>query len=141
MAVAAIIYEKLDERLHSFDVRPVNNSSSVARCTEQAGPHQNCKVRRKRVVRCPDCFSDDTRCNSKRFMLDQKLKDREPRRLRQCRESGNGVNFRKLATWGNGAGMARDRQHILSHLRKLSCDQNFPIFSGWSDDSPEQFDY
>ena len=93
MPVAAIVDQKCDHRSHTFHVRTVDDGATIARTTQQPGPHQDGQMRRQGIVRRTDRLRDHAGGDADRLMLHQQPEDREPGRLRQRGEGRNRVGL------------------------------------------------
>ena len=91
MSVATVGHQKVDERPHAGDIRPVNDRTAVAGRSNQAGASQNAQVRRQRVVGAADRLGNCAGRKSGGLVAHQDPKDLEPGRLA---ERGQG--------WGPG---------------------------------------
>ena len=142
MTVAAIVDQELEQRLHSINIRAINDGATVAGCAQESRTHQDRQMRRKAIVRCTDRFGDHACRDANRLVLDQKPKDSKARRLRQRRERGNGVGFGELIAGRHGTGVACDGKHGFAHL--LHAFERLGIvglLSGLKGDRLEHFYY
>ena len=91
MATATVGHEERHQRAHPFHVGVIEDRAAIALAAHQPGSRQDREVRRKRIRWASDRLGKCTRRDPAGLSLHEQTKNREPRRLTQSGESGQGV--------------------------------------------------
>lgn len=115
VAVAAVVNEKRNQRLHSLDIRTVHDCPTVARTAQKSRPNEDGEMRRQGVVRGANGFGDHARRDADGLMLDEQPKDCEPGWLSERSERRYRVRLRQALSRTDLCCVAHYREHCFSH--------------------------